>query len=174
MKSEYLDTYYNQRYVFTEIKKYFKPTDFYRRAAINCAKRLQPNNFEDLLWSRLDFRLLSNLLYIRITLGKKIYANYADNPQLDERGVRDNLSDTVKGATKNGNVSFTAHAYGSALDFDVSGMKAEDVRIAIKEFGEDMPFACRFEHKSKGTPIGWVHMDTCFELDNPYICLFNI
>jgi len=174
MIKEYIDTYYNQDYIYKEIKTYFKIEDFYRRAAIDRAKKIMPAAWEQLLWSLLDYRLLSNLLYIRVNLNKPIIGGKPDNTQLDERGVRDNMSDTIKVATRKGIITFSGHAYGIAFDFNVTGMISEDVRKWVKTQNTLIPFKCRFEHLINGVPIGWIHMDVAYYSSNPHISFFNI
>jgi hypothetical protein len=180
MIQEYLNTYYNPDWVYANIKTYFNIGEFYRRDVINKAKIKFKSKWEDVLWSVIDYRLLSNLLYVRITKGKKIFANQPDNKKLDERGVRDNLCDYTKGKTQKNQLTLSGHVFAMALDFTVERETAEQTRNWIEEQDEKIPFKCRLEWKMKDKktgvyiPITWVHMDTKFEPNNPHIYKFNI
>lgn len=175
MRQEYLDTYYNPDWVYHNIKNYFKIDEFFRRYVINkTIAKYGKVRGEEKLWGQLDFRLLSNLLYIRISLNKRIFANDADNPKLDERGFRDNLCDYVKSAFSKYQLLLSGHVTGKAIDFTVEGMTAEEVRNWIEQQGERMPYKCRLEWKMNGKYITWVHMDVIYEESNPYIYKFNI
>ena len=77
--------------------------------------------------------------------------NWAIGGQFSQRGYRTN-DDPVCKAQKF--VPGSAHFKGMALDFDVKGMTAEQVRKWLYENQEDAPVRFRVE---KG--VNWVHVD---------------
>jgi hypothetical protein len=148
------------------------------------------------LWQFIDERLLKTLDFIRSKNGPVFVNNY-DMPQyvnsdyilyirgrmrnnlpiipehvplppkglLDERGVRCNLCDTV--IKKSGSLYMSAHVHWTAVDFDVQGKIAEEVRQWIINNAAKMPYPVRLE---KG--VSWVHLDmvnseTKVQLINP-------
>ena len=96
---------------------------------------------------------LQNLVvWIREKLGRPMFANnWAIGGQFSQRGYRTN-DDPVCKAQKF--VPGSAHFKGMALDFDVKGMTAEQVRKWLYENQEDAPVRFRVE---KG--VNWVHVD---------------
>ena len=100
----------------------------------------------------LDTELQKLVTWIRETLGRPMFANnWEIGGQFSERGYRTN-DDPVCNAQK-----FTpgsAHFKGKALDFDVKGMTAEQVRKWLHDNQESAPVRFRVE---KG--VNWVHVD---------------
>ena len=96
---------------------------------------------------------LQNLVvWIRESLGRPMFANsWAIGGQFSQRGYRTN-DDPVCKVQKFATGS--AHFKGMALDFDVKGMTAEQVRKWLYENQEDAPVRFRVE---KG--VNWVHVD---------------
>ena len=96
---------------------------------------------------------LQNLVvWIREKLGRPMFANnWAIGGQFSQRGYRTN-DDPVCKTQKF--VPGSAHFKGMALDFDVKGMTAEQVRKWLYENQEDAPVRFRVE---KG--VNWVHVD---------------
>lgn len=142
------------------LKKYFKITELVDKEvyAIHGERA----------WKFFDTDLLKALLIIRTKLGKPIYIN---RDGLQQRGLRHNRSSMVVGKK---NPYLSAHMMGKAIDFDVLGMDAEDVRLWIKKNFFLFDFKIRLEHKIKGKPISWVHLDTIDEEQNEKVYLFNI
>ena len=92
------------------------------------------------------------ILWIREALGRPMYANnWAIGGQFSQRGYRTN-DDPVCKAQKFAPGS--AHFKGKALDFDVKGMTAEQVRKWLFDNQEEAPVRFRVE---KG--VNWVHVD---------------
>ena len=92
------------------------------------------------------------VMWIRESLARPMYANnWAIGGQFSQRGYRTN-DDPVCKAQKF--VPGSAHFKGMALDFDVKGMTAEQVRKWLYENQEDAPVRFRVE---KG--VNWVHVD---------------
>jgi hypothetical protein len=119
-------------------------------------------------WKFFDTNLLNALLIIRTRLGLPITVNTSGQQQ---RGLRHNRSSMVIGKK---NPYLSAHMMGKAVDFDVKGMSAEDVRVWIKKNFHLFDFKIRLEHKIKGKPISWVHLDVIDEPQNEKVYLFNI
>ena len=96
---------------------------------------------------------LQNLVvWIREKLGRPMFANnWAIGGQFSQRGYRTN-DDPVCKAQKFAPGS--AHFKGKALDFDVKGMTAEQVRKWLYDNQESAPVRFRVE---KG--VNWVHVD---------------
>lgn len=114
-------------------------------------------------WMFLDPRLIDNLLYIRQGLAKPVIANtWGDGGIYTQRGLRCNCCSLVANKTKAGTLYMSAHMQGMAVDFDVKGMKAEEVRTWIKQHAATLPHPCRLEN---GT--SWVHMDVRVDTSNP-------
>ena len=91
-------------------------------------------------------------VWIREGIVRPMYANnWAIGGQFSQRGYRTN-DDPVCKAQKFAPGS--AHFKGMALDFDVKGMTAEQVRKWLYENKEDAPVRFRVE---KG--VNWVHVD---------------
>ena len=100
----------------------------------------------------LDTDLQNLVVWIREKLGRPMFANnWAIGGQFSQRGYRTN-DDPVCKAQKF--VPGSAHFKGMALDFDVKGMTAEQVRKWLYENQEDAPVRFRVE---KG--VNWVHVD---------------
>ena len=86
--------------------------------------------FGDNAWQFFDERLLDTLYAIRRNLDLPIYVNnWAIGGNLSQRGLRCNVCALVKEKTMLDKVYMTAHMQGEAVDFDVKGMTAEEVRI---------------------------------------------
>ena len=96
---------------------------------------------------------LQNLVvWIREKLGRHMFANnWAIGGQFSQRGYRTNDDPVCKAQRF---VPGSAHFKGMALDFDVKGMTAEQVRKWLYENQEDAPVRFRVE---KG--VNWVHVD---------------
>jgi len=122
--------------------------------------------------SRIDPRLLATILFIRETTGRKMTINnYLWGGEFDERGVRDNLAPIVK-ARKS--PYWSSHVFAMAVDFDLKGMTAQEVRDWLVEHKAELPFKIRLEHKLKGKPIKWVHLDVVDDPRLPKVYLFNV
>jgi len=103
----------------------------------------------------LDEKLLETLLFVRENIGKPIYVNnWQIGGNLSQRGLRCNLCDLVKSKTNANSIYVSAHVLGKAVDFDVKGMKAEEVRQWLLTNENRLPHPIRLE---KG--VSWVHMD---------------
>lgn len=111
----------------------------------------------------MDARILYTLDNVRNYFEKPVYVNNWDSGgTLDQRGFREDASTGVL---------FSQHRYGRAIDFDVKGMMAEEVRQAIIASAHMDIF--RFITAME-TGITWVHID-CRNMDrkNGKINLFT-
>lgn len=126
-------------------------------------------------WRFLCPRLLHTLLIIRVKLDKSITINnWKWGGQFDERGLRDNLTPIFNGKTKAGKMYLSGHILGRAIDFDVKGMTAPEVREWLVLNADILPYKIRLENKLNGKQISWVHLDMIYEERNPKAYLFNI
>jgi len=106
-----------------------------------------------LQWKFIDKDLLRNILYVREGLNKPITINtWHNNGIWEQRGLRENISKIVKRNTAANRLYLSAHTLGKAVDFDVDGMTAAEVREWISN--SDIPIACRLEKN-----VSWVHLD---------------
>ena len=92
------------------------------------------------------------VVWIRESIGRPMTANtWKTGGQFSQRGYRTN-DDPVCKVQKF--VPGSAHFMGKALDFDVKGMTAEQVRKWLFDNQEEAPVRFRVE---KG--VNWVHVD---------------
>lgn len=143
--------------VRTRIKKYFHISELVGR-------RLHKRHGER-AWRFLDYRLLYALLIVREGLGKPIRVNHAGKWQ---RGFRSIVQQIVKNYFYKDKLYVSAHMLGKAVDFDVEGMTAQEVRDWIVDNSKLFPFKIRLEDK-----VTWVHMDVIYELKNSWVYLFQ-
>lgn len=149
-------------------------------------------------WQFIDIRLLHTVLIIRDELDLPITANdWLWGGRFSQRGLRTNICNIVLNKILEKNkfgawiirkffkLYLSAHCLGKGLDFDVSGMTAEDVRDWILENEYLFPYKIRLEHKKKDDdpksstygkmiPINWVHLDVYYLDKNPKIYMFNV
>lgn len=140
--------------ILTGIKTYFKITEFVGTATFK--------KYGDRSWRFLDFRLLETLLIIRETLNRPIRINHGTSEQ---RGLRTNIQPMVKGKL---GLYLSAHILGKAIDFDVKGMEAQEVRDWIVANESIFPYKIRLEDG-----VSWVHLDVIYESHNPKVYLFK-
>ena len=120
-------------------------------------------------------RLLQAMLIIRTTLDKKITINtWKWGGKFSQRGLRTNLGQIVMKMVKRKKLYLSAHLMGKAVDFDVEGMSAEEVRMWIVKNEKLFPYKIRLEHIMNGKPINWAHLDVFWDKKNKHIYLFNI
>jgi len=137
------------------------------------------NRWGDRSWRYFDRDLLLTLLFIREELNRPITINNWSfkNPGpviFVERGLRTNVCPIVKGRTEKDDLYLSAHVLGKAIDFDVKGMTAEEVRNWLIKNKDRLPCKIRLEHKKDGEPINWVHLDVYWEGKNSKVYLFDI
>lgn len=149
------------------IKEYFGVFELVGRAVFN--------KYRNRAWMFLDIRLLWALLIIRANIDKPITVNnWYWGGKFSQRGLRSNLQQIFASYFKRRKLYLSGHVMGKAIDFDVKGMTAEEVREWILKHQELFPFKIRLEHKLKGKAINWVHLDVFQDETKPHIYLFNI
>lgn len=126
-------------------------------------------------WKFFDFRLLETLLILRINIGKPITINnWHRGGIFKQRGLRTILQQIVKNFFYKNKLYLSGHLLGKAVDFDVKGMTAEEVRNWIISNQHLFPYKMRLEWKKNGKFINWVHLDIIYELKNIFIYKFNV
>ena len=115
---------------------------------------------EDYLWELFDENLLRVIDRLRSDLKKSISINtWKSNGEFSFRGFRPK---NCKVGAKN-----SPHKKGKALDFDVKGMTAQEVREYIIKNHDKYPEIKRMEKD-----VTWVHIDTVPHKSIP-LYLFN-
>lgn len=113
------------------------------------------NRFGEAAWEFLDKDLLDVLLFIREHLNRPIYINnYKWGGDKSQRGLRCNCDPLVKEKVALEKVYLSSHIFGKAVDFNVKGMTAEEVRKWIADYQVYLPCKCRIEES-----VNWVHID---------------
>jgi hypothetical protein len=110
-------------------------------------------------WDSSEYLNSEYVMYIRsrIKAGLSVDENKAPaKPKgiFTQRGYRCNLCSIPSGKTKANELYASAHTCFQAVDFDVQGRTAEEVRKWIVDNAYKMPFPVRLE---KG--VSWVHLD---------------
>jgi len=131
-------------------------------------------------WQVFDTDTLHCLLIMREGIGLPFSVNnWFWGGTYDERGFRSNIQYIVRSKTNKGIIYLSGHPLGKAIDFQVDGMGAEDVRNWIEDHAKEFPCKIRLEWKKKNKegvykPITWVHYDTKQIDSKPKIYKFNI
>jgi len=151
-----------------ELKTYFKPYEL--------VDKITYDKYGNESWQFFHTDLLKSLLIIRKGLGKSITINdwywgghinwKGEREEYDERGIRHNISPIVKNKTT---LYLSGHVLGMALDFDVKGMTAEEVRAWIVKNANLFPCKIRLEDG-----VTWCHLDVKETSTNPKVYLFNV
>lgn len=126
------------------------------------------DKYGQMAWDFLDNDLLEVLVFIREGLGKAIFVNsWSIGGTASQRGLRCQHCEMVKSkaATK---PYMSAHCFGKAVDFDVKGMTAQDVRDWIIANASKLPHPIRLEDG-----VSWVHIDVRNDDPNKMVKLFN-
>lgn len=123
-------------------------------------------------WKFIDQSIIDCIMVVREGLGKPMTINnWFWGKQFSQRGLRPNTSPMVKG--KSG-LYLSGHCFGKAVDFDVEGMTAVEVRAWIVANADKFPYKIRLERNMKGKPINWVHMDTMSDEGAPKVYQFDV
>lgn len=128
-------------------------------------------------WKFFDDDILLILLIIRKNINRKITINnWFWGGKFSQRGLRTIVQQLVKNAFYKGRLYLSAHLFGKAIDFDVEGMTANEVRQWILDNKHLFPsnIKIRLERKLNGKFINWVHLDVFWEDKNPHIYLFDV
>jgi len=142
-----------------KLKEYFKIEEL-------VSKQVLWKYGEERSWLFFDPRLLELLLWVRVTLNKPITVNnWSFGGAFSQRGLRENTCNIVKSKVLNNQTYLSAHVLGMAVDFDVKGMTAQEVRDWLKDKKDNAPYPFRYENK-----VNWVHLDVMtdkFDTFNP-------
>lgn len=153
--------------IYREIKKYFKIQEFVSPRVYK--------KYGETAWQFICPRLLHTLLIIRIAIDKPITINnWHTGGKFKQRGLRSNMGSIFYSKFKKGRMYLSAHVMGRAVDFDVAGMTAPEVRDWLEMFEKELPYKIRLENKMKGKQISWVHLDMFSNTANNKIYRFNI
>lgn len=153
--------------IYKEIKKYFKVQELVSSKVYK--------KYGESSWKFLCPRLLQTLLVIRKKLNKPITINnWHNGGKFSQRGLRSNLGSIFLSKFKKGALYLSGHVLGKAVDFDVAGMTANEVRDWLVTNEKILPYKIRLENKLKGKYISWVHLDMIWESKNPKVYKFNI
>jgi len=126
-------------------------------------------------WQFLSIRTLHTMLIIRKELDLGITINnWKWGGKFSQRGLRENTSQMVMSKSRLGKTYLSAHVLGSAVDFDVKGMKAFEVRKWLVDNADLLPYKIRLENEMNGKQINWIHLDTYSNINNPKVYLFNL
>jgi hypothetical protein len=130
------------------------------------------DKYGETAWKFLDETILECLLIIREGLDKPISINnWKYGGKFSQRGLRHNMSSLVKNKKR---LYLSAHIFGKAIDFDVAGMTAVEVRAWIAANADLFPYKIRLERNMKGKPISWVHLDTMSDPSKPKVYQFDV
>jgi len=130
------------------------------------------DRFGEASWKFLDPTILECILVVREGLDKPMTINnWKWGGKFSQRGLRHNMSSMVKGKTR---PYLSAHMFGKAVDFDVKGMTAIEVRKWIVENEDKFPCKIRLERNLNGKPITWVHLDTMSDDSAPKVYQFDV
>lgn len=114
------------------------------------------DTYGKMAWSFFDSRLLITIDRLRELLGKPMYVNSWDSGgQYDERGFRCIRCSEVVSKIEAGKIYVSPHMTGQAIDFDVPGLVAEEVRRFIVAHKNQLPYPIRLE-----ADVSWCHLDT--------------
>jgi hypothetical protein len=114
------------------------------------------HKFGETAWQFFDDKLFAVIEVIRERLGRQMLVNnYLNTGKYDERGFRCIQCDLVKKAIAAKQLYVSPHMTGQAIDFDVKGMAAEEVRQWIIKNQILLPHPIRMEKDTS-----WVHLDT--------------
>lgn len=123
-------------------------------------------------WKFIDEKLLDCLLIIRKELDSPITVNnWKYGGKFTQRGLRHNMSPLVSSKNR---LYLSAHLFGKAVDFDVSGMTSIEVRKWIVDNADKFPCKIRLERNLNGKPISWVHLDIMSDETKPKVYQFDV
>lgn len=133
------------------IEKLKKNFDIRELVCSHCYDRFGHNS-----WQFLSTELLSTLYVLRyVIFNLPITVNtWKDGGAFSQRGLRCNICD-IPSSKKS--IYLSAHCLGNAIDFDVKGYSAEQVRDIIRRNISKFDYPIRME-----LDTNWVHID-CYQ-----------
>ena len=130
------------------------------------------DKYGEAAWKFIDETILDCLLVVREGIGFPMTINnWKWNGSFSQRGLRTNISPLVKSKTS---LYLSAHIFGKAIDFDVQGMTAVEVREWIVSNADLFPCKIRLERNMNSKPISWVHMDTMSDESKTKVYQFDV
>ncbi len=121
------------------IPKHFESTELFPIEVVH--------KYGESVWQFMDNRLLETIDYIREQLGRPVFVNTRNGVmKFQYRGYRPN--------TYKSTLYCSQHLHGRAVDFDVEGMSAAEVRVWLKANAESLPYPIWVEDG-----VDWVHID---------------
>lgn len=149
------------KYILSEVKKYFDIRELVGKRTYN--------KYGESAWKFLDIRLLETILIVRKNINRKVYINnWHKKGKFSQRGLRTNVQQIFRSKFLKDRLYISAHVLGKAVDFDVEGLTAEEVRGWIKSNYLLFPYKVRLE-----AGVSWVHLDIISEDKNPRVYVFN-
>ena len=141
--------------IINEVKQYFDIRELVSPVVFN--------KYGQSAWRFIDPRLLAVLLVLRRDiLGVPLVCNnWKSGGTFQQRGLRENLCEISKGKTMAGTLYVSAHTLGMAVDLSSGKMSADQMRKAINDNAEKLPYNVRIE-SAKGAPT-WLHIDVATE-----------
>jgi len=113
------------------------------------------NKYGERAWQFFDPNLLMTLDDLRRHFKSPIIVNtWKNGGGFSQRGLRANLDPIVASKTKRGKLYVSEHILGRAIDFDVKGLTAEEVRQEIIKNSDKFTYIRRMEKD-----VNWVHID---------------
>jgi hypothetical protein len=153
--------------ILQEIKKYFCIEEFVSKEVFE--------KYGESAWQFISPRLLHTMLIIRKEFKKSITINnWKWGGKFSQRGLRENTCRMVMNKNRLGITYLSAHVLGCAVDFDIQGVDAMDVRIWLAGNPDKLPYKIRLENEMNGKQINWVHLDVYSNEKNPKVYLFNV
>ena len=127
------------------------------------------NFYGDIAWQFFDPRLLITIDRLRERFNKPMYVNdWQIHGQFSQRGFRCLQCQLELDAVKNNKMYCSPHSRGQAIDFDVQGLAAEEIRQYIIKNPNLLPYPVRLE-----AGVNWVHLDTVDNFIGEKVILFN-
>lgn len=157
----------NRKDILTGLKPYFKAHEL---VSPQVYAKYGENS-----WQFLSTDLLHTLLVVRTELGRPMTINtWFWGGSFSQRGLRDNQSPIFREKFERDRLYLSGHVLGMAIDFDVEGMTASEVRVWLQSNSHKLPVKIRLENKLNGVPINWVHLDVKYVESNPKVYLFDV
>ena len=153
-------------HIIKELKAYFDIRELVGKSTYK--------KYGERAWIFLDYRLLWFLLIIRVELNSSITVNnWHIGGKFSQRGLRTNVQQIFKYFFKIRRLYLSGHVMGKAVDFDVKGLEADEVRMWMAQNKDLFPFKIRVEESKDGEPITWNHVDVFTDPELPNIYFFE-
>jgi hypothetical protein len=112
------------------------------------------NKYGEIALTFFDEKLLLTLDLLRDQLGAIYINNWDSEGEYSQRGLRCSLCQLVQDVFKKGELFMDPHAEGQAVDFDVEGKTASEIRLWIAKNANILPYPVRLESN-----VDWCHLD---------------